>query len=380
MQSAGDSRQPAASAASVVVVGCGGNIGSHLVPHLGRMPGVRRVTLIDRDAYEERNLRSQDITPGDVGKPKAAVQARRLRRINPALGVTAIADSVENVPLGRLRADIVLAGLDGRAPRLYVSQACWRLGVPWIDSGVHADELLARINVYVPGAGQPCLECAWEERDYRMLEQTYPCDGDRSVVAPRPTNAPSSLGALAASLLALECQKLLSGQWEWVAVGRQVLINALARKHYVTSVRRSPTCRFDHHVWDIETLDRPLAGLTVGDLFELGRQSVGGDGALALHVESTLFVRRLTCTACGRVRTLFPRPLSRLRPADRRCAGCGAPMVAGGFDMIECLRPADLPGGMLARPLRSLGLRGGDVFTLTGAAGERHFEIGTREA
>ena len=57
----------------VVVVGCGGNIGASLIPHLARMSEVNRVTLIDRDVYEPANLRTQDIVPSDVGKAKALV-------------------------------------------------------------------------------------------------------------------------------------------------------------------------------------------------------------------------------------------------------------------------------------------------------------------
>ena len=63
----------------VVVVGAGGNIGSHLAPHLVRLPGVGRVTLVDRDRYERGNLPFQDMEAGDVGRPKAEVQAERGR-------------------------------------------------------------------------------------------------------------------------------------------------------------------------------------------------------------------------------------------------------------------------------------------------------------
>ena len=90
---------------SITLVGAGGNIGSHLVPHLGRMPGIGRVTLVDRDIYEKRNLISQDILPGDVGSDKALVQAHRLSAINPNLHVIPVVGAVENMPLGSLRAD-----------------------------------------------------------------------------------------------------------------------------------------------------------------------------------------------------------------------------------------------------------------------------------
>jgi len=175
---------------SVTVVGAGGNIGSHLVPHLARMRGVERVTLVDPDICVEKNLASQDITGRDVGKAKAAVQARRLRRISPVLAVKAIVEAVENVPLGLLRGSVLLACLDSRAARRSVNLAAWRLGLPWIDAGVHGDDLLARVNVYFPCPDQPCLECAWDDRDYQMLAQVYPCVGRD---APRATNAcPSS--------------------------------------------------------------------------------------------------------------------------------------------------------------------------------------------
>lgn len=57
----------------VVVVGAGGNIGSHLVPSLARLTAVACITLIDRDIYEEANLRSQNITARDLDKAKATV-------------------------------------------------------------------------------------------------------------------------------------------------------------------------------------------------------------------------------------------------------------------------------------------------------------------
>jgi adenylyltransferase/sulfurtransferase len=358
---------------SVDVVGCG-LIGSHLVPHLGRVPNVHRVTLVDPDVYDENNLRSQDITPRDVGKPKAAVQARRLRRVNPALEVMAVADAVENVPLGRLRANVILACLDSRAARRHVNRIAWRLGVPWIDSAIQGEDLLARVNVYVPQAHQPCLECAWDERDYQALEQTYPCNGGSA--APQPTNAPSSLGALAASLLALECEKVLAGRWEWAAAGRQVLINALGHKHYVTRFGHNPACRFDHTVWRIEAIDEPPDKLTVAGVLKFGPESDSRHPP-ALRILGQAFVKRLTCLECGQTRDVRLRLIGRLRAAERLCAACGGEMRVTGFDMIERLNPAELPEVTLGRSLWSFGIRLGDVVTLSTAEGERHFQIGT---
>jgi tRNA A37 threonylcarbamoyladenosine dehydratase len=76
--------------ARVVVVGAGGNIGSHLVPHLARTEGIGRLVLVDRDRYQARNRLNQDLPPRALGRSKAAVQAARARRLNPALRVTAV--------------------------------------------------------------------------------------------------------------------------------------------------------------------------------------------------------------------------------------------------------------------------------------------------
>jgi adenylyltransferase/sulfurtransferase len=358
---------------SIVVIGCGGNIGSHLVPHLARMPQVARVTLIDRDVYEEANLLTQAITTRDVGRRKAAVQARRLSRINPALSIKAIAETVERVPLGLLRADVILACLDTKRARQYVNQAAWRLGVPWIDTGVEAGNLLARVNVYVPGDERPCLECAWDEQDYSALEQAYPCAGFAAQTF--RTNAPSSLGALAASLQAIECEKVLSGHLEHAAVGQQVLIGAAHHKHYVTAYRRNPECRFDgHETWSIKRLNRRPQDLTVRQALELGHTADSVNTQVGLRVEGDPFVRKLSCAGCGQTRRLL-RLQSRLRAADSACGRCGQRMFAAGFDLSERLAAVALTGRLLNRSLHSLGFRQGDVFGVGSRAREMHFEI-----
>lgn len=357
----------------VVVVGAGGNIGSHLVPHLGRMPQVALVTLIDKDVYEAGNLQTQDITPRDVGKLKALAQARKLRRINPSLCVEAISDAVQRVPLGKLRADVILSCLDSRIARQHVNQFAWRLGVPLIDAGVEAGGMLARVNVYAPGADNPCLECAWDDRDYEALEQAYPCLGFASGVA--STNAPSSLGALAASLQAIECQKLLGGKTDRAAVSSQVLIDATFHKHYVTAFRRNPHCRFSgHDPWHIQRLNCSAKDLTLARALELAPVGVSINASHALRVEGKLFVKRLTCPNCGATRSLLRLECS-LRAKQTRCAECGLQMIASGFDLLERLDAASLNRNTLSRSLRSLGLRPAEVFSVSGANGEHHYEL-----
>ncbi|MHC4787224.1 MAG: hypothetical protein ACYTE6_14815, partial [Planctomycetota bacterium] len=57
--------------ATLLVPGCGGNIGSSLIPHVARIEGLGKAILIDPDRYESHNLSGQNIDPGDLGRRKA---------------------------------------------------------------------------------------------------------------------------------------------------------------------------------------------------------------------------------------------------------------------------------------------------------------------
>ena len=164
---------------SVMIIGCG-NIGSHLVAHVARIPQVKRVILVDHDHYTTENLTSQDIDQREVGKPKAMVQAERLSAIDPTLDVVAITDRFDNVPLGLCANAVLMSCVDSRVARLQINQAAWRVGSPWIDAAVNAPNLLVRVSVYVPGANAPCIECGWDDDDYEQLELVDPACSDAS--------------------------------------------------------------------------------------------------------------------------------------------------------------------------------------------------------
>ncbi len=357
--------------AHVIVVGCG-NIGSHLVPHLARLAGIKKITLIDKGSYDdERNLSSQAIARGDLGKPKAQVQAARLRGINPHLQVHAIADSVEHLPLGILRAELILSCVDSRLPRMHICQTTYRLGgnIAWMDAGVDGRGLIARVNAYLPGAERPCLECGWSEKDYEALAEAYSCTGRNE--SEWPTNAPAALGALAASMLVLEVQKFLAGNP--LPFGSQILMDAAHHRYYLTSFRRNPYCRFDHELWAIEKLGPRERGCSLAAAFRRFRSGTPRHRDSWLQVEGKPFVKRLICGGCGRSKSLL-RLRDSLRPEDRVCPTCGGTLLARGWDLTERLCGA-LSSQTLALPLSSLGLRKGEVFTIGDCAGVRHFEI-----
>jgi molybdopterin/thiamine biosynthesis adenylyltransferase len=353
----------------LAIIGAG-NTGAPLVELAAHIPGVGGIIVCDPGVYVEKDLRGQLITPRDLGRNKANVQGQRLRAMNPALRVRVLTEPVERLPLGELRADVILAAVDTKIARLAISLAAWRLNSVFVDTGVAGADLRVRVNVYRPGPDAACLMCAWGPRDLEQVEQRYPCQG--AAPSAPATNAPAALGALAASLAALECEKLLSGRAERALIGRQVLVDALWQKHYVTTYTRNPQCPFPHEIWDIEELPGAPA-MCLGDLLALGAAAPGSDATVTMRVAGSHFVSAMTCRACGRKKQLLRLEAS-LGAAALECR-CGGEMVAAGFDRLEQLDLSTLPAQLLQRPLRRLGLRHRDVVTVSGAGEERHFEL-----
>ncbi len=329
------------------------------------MAGIARVTLVDRGRYEASNLASQDIAPGDVGRRKAIVQARRLRRIAPELAVEAVTAAVEDLPLGRLRGDAIVAALDSRASRQAVNDAAFHLGVPWIDSGVMGESLLARVNVYVPDLAAPCLECAWDDRDYEALEVAYPCGGAPEAPA---TGAPSSLGALAAALAAIELRKLLDGDHARAAIGRQVIVDAACHRATVTAFARRALCRRgDHDPWEIVRLARAPREVTL--------ESLRARPGWSIAVEGRRIQLRSRCRSCA-FEKRRPRVWNPSRPAER-CGRCGGEFAAAGFDLAERIEVASLGRHAARRTLAWFGVRCGDVIRVESPRGAmRRYEVG----
>lgn len=333
----------------LVVAGAGGNTGSHLLPHLARMPEITRLTLVDPDFYEPANLAVQSIERLDVDRPKVAAQAQKLRRIRPGLGesglgVIAFQQRIEDVPRGALRCDLIVSCLDSKAARQHVNEIAWRLNIPWIDCGVLGSQGLVRVNAYIPSQDAPCLECAWCHDDYSVLEQEYLC-GAVSATG-YPTMASSALGALAASFMAIEIAKLLGRDPAHSLAGRQVILDANHHTIQVTAGRRNPYCRFDHRSWIIEPWNcNPEATTLAAAISTLG----------SLKVEGHRFAYELTCPGCSHREKFL-----RLNRPLARCPACGRRMVSAGFGSLERI-DSSLVGENTSLTLAQVGLRAGDI-------------------
>lgn len=341
-----DARNNAKTRKKVAVIGLG-NTGSPLVALLARLELVGEIVCVDPDTYSRENLPAQAITTGDIGVPKATAVAKRLHAIRPDLQVTAIVNRVENVPWGTLRADVVCGCVDSKAARAAINLIARRLGIPYVDSGVRADGLLARVDTYAPDPDAACMECGWGTTDYESLGRIYSCTGE---VREAPgTGATASLGALAAAIQALECQRVLSGDF---VGGRQIVLEAAAYHLYANTLRRNHACRFDHSIRAITA----SAATTPGGLLE-----ANGTPEATLAVEGKSWVTHLVCPECGHQSHALHL---RGRGCPRQCPACLSVLQPTGFGMLPRLELSSASAGLLTRQLTSLGLRRGDVVTL----------------
>jgi len=360
------------SSKKVLIAGCG-NIGSFTVSFIARDPLVKKIVIVDHDDVEEKNLSCQDFCKADIGRKKSDVAAGKLRDTRPNLDVEYICDRVQNLPLGKFRCDVILGCFDNNAARQYLSETAFMLGIPYIDAGVNADgeNWLARVNVYIPGADTaPCHQCGWGKMHYEQLEQEYPC-GNGNV--PAAINSPSFLGAQAAAVQAAECAKVLRGEADRIAAGRQIMFDMSFNKYYVTKLAPNPNCRFDHNILQVEMLDRGPFEITVGSAMKLGGGQ-GSIGSLELWGGRAFFCGSYNCRKCGSkddvlsASVLFP---------DKYCEHCGTKNDPESLELVPRLNAETLPGFLLSKPLGDIGLRAGDVFSVTnGNMVRKNFEIG----
>jgi molybdopterin/thiamine biosynthesis adenylyltransferase len=361
-----------AIAIMIVLVG-GGNIGSSVLPHIARNPLVTRILIVDPDTVSRSNTNSQEFLSRDIGQYKAHVLARRARQIRPepSFRAEAIVARIGDVPMGLLRkAAAILGCVDCRLSRGDINRVAWRTGNCFVDAGINADGALARVETHIPSADSPCIQCAWGARDRELLAHSYACDG--RLKEPAPTGASSSLGGLAASLQALEVDKILRGSFEQSLAAKQLIVEGKFHHNYVNTLRRNPACTFDHTIWSIEKA--PASVRTVRDLVNHGRELFGGELPAALRVERKSWVTRLACRDCGGQARAF-RLQGRLGQKRGHCNKCGGEMQPIGFYLRPHIDVREASDQLLARPLRNLGLRCGDVLTLSNEQGDRHVEI-----
>jgi adenylyltransferase/sulfurtransferase len=345
-------RQEKLAAARVLVVGAGA-LGNEVLKNLALL-GVGTTFVIDLDLVEPSNLsRSVLFRAEDGGRPKAEVAARRACEINPECTFHATrGDVITDVGLGLFAdVDVVIGCLDNREARLWVNRQCWKVGTPWVDSGIQ--EIQGVVKVFVP-PDSACYECAMTSRDYQLLNLRYSCPLLRreDILQGKVPTAPT-IASMMAALEVQEALKLIHGMP--VAAGTALVFNGVANQFYSTKLPFREDC-LSH-----ETYPQPVSlnlghDAKVSQLFAAVRGSL--EGPLSLALDRDLVVS-ISCPRCDWQSEVM-RPRTKVRQAEAICPYCNQ---GGRPEMVSAVQE----GSALAeRTLAEVGIPAYDIVRVDG--------------
>ncbi len=213
----------------VLIVGMGG-LGSPVALYLAAA-GVGELWLADGDDVDVSNLQRQ-IAHGetDVGRPKAASAADRVRALNSGCVVNTIHERLQSPLLDDAIAavDLVVDCSDNFTTRFALNAACWRAKKPLVSgAAIRAEGQLLVIDPRVENS--PCYRCLYDDS---LGDEMLTCSTN-GVLAP--------LVGIIGSLQALEAMKVLAGYGE-ASVGRLQLFDARQLEWRSLTLKRDPDC------------------------------------------------------------------------------------------------------------------------------------------
>ena len=198
--------------ARVLVVGAGG-LGCPVALYLGAA-GVGQLTLVDDDQVELANLQRQvAFDQGDLGHSKAEALVERVRRINPAIQVSALCQRLEQQALAQqvAQASLVVDCTDNFGTRFALNRACVSARVPLVSgAAIRGEGQLAVFDARQDES--PCYHCLYDETGHDDLT----CS-EAGVIGPL-------VGMIGASQ-AMEAIKVITGAGTPL-VGRLLILDA----------------------------------------------------------------------------------------------------------------------------------------------------------
>ena len=214
--------------AKVLCIGTGG-LGAPLGLYLAAA-GVGRIGVVDFDVVDNTNLQRQVLfSTQDVGRPKIAAAADRLRGINPDIQIDAYETELSSENALELFEDydIIVDGTDNFPTRYLVNDACVLLGKPNVYGSIFRFDGQITIFGYPDG---PCYRCLYPEPPPPGL---VPSCAEGGVLGVLP--------GIVGTIQAAETLKLILGKGEPL-VGRLLLFDALGMKFRELKLRKNPDC------------------------------------------------------------------------------------------------------------------------------------------
>jgi len=141
---------------TIAIVGLGA-LGTNTASLLARA-GIS-LKLIDFDNIELSNLQRQSLyDEQDIGKPKALVAEKKLKKINSEIKIQAFNELLSSKNTGILKADLVIDCTDNLTTRFLINDYCYN-NIPWIHSA--AIQYTGVIFNILPK--KPCLRCLYRK-------------------------------------------------------------------------------------------------------------------------------------------------------------------------------------------------------------------------
>ena len=137
-----------------LLVGLGG-LGGHVLDIVCRM-GVGSVVAADGDCFEQSNLNRQLLAQArTLLRPKAEAARERVRAVNPAVELEALAEFVDEVAMQRLAAGagVVVDALGGLDDRPALARVAAQAGVPLVTAAIAG--MSGYVATVLPGARGP---------------------------------------------------------------------------------------------------------------------------------------------------------------------------------------------------------------------------------
>jgi sulfur-carrier protein adenylyltransferase/sulfurtransferase len=154
----GEAAQERLTRGKVLVIGAGG-LGSPALLYLAAA-GTGHIVVVDDDRVDASNLQRQILyREGDIGMPKAAVAAERLRELNHLIRVDAVTERFRRGnALELVRAcDVVIDGSDNFATRYLVNDACVMADRPFVYGAIQGFEGQLSVFNWQGGPTYRCL-------------------------------------------------------------------------------------------------------------------------------------------------------------------------------------------------------------------------------
>jgi len=153
-----------------------GALGNEVAKNLAQV-GIGKLILVDMDEIEYSNLnRTVLFQNKDVGKKKAVIAARALKRIAPNMKIEVETDTLQSIISKKddlfKDVDIIMGCLDNMEARFLLNHVSVRFRIPYVDGGYMG--FGGSVQVVVPPY-TPCLECNVTNATYANIGRRYSC-------------------------------------------------------------------------------------------------------------------------------------------------------------------------------------------------------------